>query len=190
MQCARRGSPSGGPIDETPPKVVRLEPNQKTLNFNSDRIRIYFDEYIKLNELRDQLVVSPPLEQSKYLISPQGLPAKYLQIEFTDSLPSNTTYTFNFGQSIVDNNEGNVLPFYKYIFSTGNSLDSLSISGQINDAIKRNPDSFVSVMLYPYDSVFTDSIIFKDKPIYYTNTLDSLKAVSYTHLTLPTSSVV
>ncbi|MEC7829659.1 MAG: Ig-like domain-containing protein, partial [Bacteroidota bacterium] len=128
MQCARRGSPSGGPIDETPPKVVRLEPNQKTLNFNSDRIRIYFDEYIKLNELRDQLVVSPPLEQSKYLISPQGLPAKYLQIEFTDSLPSNTTYTFNFGQSIVDNNEGNVLPFYKYIFSTGNSLDSLSIS--------------------------------------------------------------
>ena len=75
MQCARRGSPSGGPIDETPPKVVRLEPNQKTLNFNSDRIRIYFDEYIKLNELRDQLVVSPPLEQSKYLISPQGLPS-------------------------------------------------------------------------------------------------------------------
>ncbi len=60
MHCARRGSPSGGPIDETPPKVVRLEPNQKTLNFNSDRIRIYFDEYIKLNELRDQLVVSPP----------------------------------------------------------------------------------------------------------------------------------
>lgn len=182
MQCARRGSPSGGPIDETPPKVVRLEPNQKTLNFNSDRIRIYFDEYIKLNELRDQLVVSPPLEQSKYLISPQGLPAKYLQIEFTDSLPSNTTYTFNFGQSIVDNNEGNVLPFYKYIFSTGNSLDSLSISGQINDAIKRNPDSFVSVMLYPYDSVFTDSIIFKDKPIYYTNTLDSLKEFTIENL--------
>ena len=82
VQCARRGSPTGGPKDETPPVMLRAEPPQKTVSFKKDQIRIYFDEYIKLKKLNDQLVISPPLEQSTYLISPQSLAAKYLQIEF------------------------------------------------------------------------------------------------------------
>ena len=179
-QCAKRGSPTGGPEDVTPPVMLRAVPPQKTVNFKEDQIRIYFDEYIKLNKLQEQLVISPPLEQTAYLISPQSVAAKYIEIEFLDTLSPNTTYTFNFGESVVDNNEGNPYSFFSYVFSTGNEIDSLSIRGDISDALDRNPESFVSVMLYPVDSTYTDSIIYKEKPLYYTNTLDSL-----THFNLP-----
>jgi hypothetical protein len=94
------------------------EPPQKTVNFKDDEIRIYFDEYIKLEKLRDQLVISPPLDQSAYVISPQGMAAKYINVAFMDTLTPNTTYTFNFGESVVDNNEGNPLSFFSYVFST------------------------------------------------------------------------
>jgi uncharacterized protein (DUF2141 family) len=173
-QCARRGSPVGGPKDETPPVLLRAEPPQKTINFKDDEIRIYFDEYIKLDKLREQLVISPPLDQSTYIISPQGMAAKYITIALMDTLASNTTYTFNFGESVVDNNEGNPLSFFSYVFSTGSVIDSLTLNGRISDALLRKPENFVSVMLYPIDSTFTDSVIFKNKPLYYTNTLDSL----------------
>lgn len=179
-QCARRGSPTGGPKDETPPVMLRAEPPQKTVNFKADKVRIYFDEYIKLNKLRDQLIISPPLEQSAYLISPQSQASKYIEIEFLDSLAPKTTYTFNFGESIVDNNEGNPYSFFTYVFSTGNAIDSLTLNGSLNDALYRTPETFVSIMLYPVDSTFTDSIIYKNKPLYYTNTLDSL-----TEFTIP-----
>ena len=182
VQCARRGSPTGGPKDETPPVLLRAEPPQETVNFKEDEIRIYFDEYIKLNKLREQLVISPPLDQSTYIVSPQSVAAKYINIEFIDSLASNTTYTFNFGESVVDNNEGNPLSFFSYVFSTGSVIDSLTLSGRISDALLRKPENFVSVMLYPIDSTFTDSVIFKKKPLYYTNTLDSLVEFSIPNL--------
>lgn len=180
VQCARRGSPTGGPKDETPPVMLRAEPPQKTVNFTEENARIYFDEYIKLNKLREQLVISPPLEQTAYVISPQSQASKYIEIEFLDSLTPNTTYTFNFGESIVDNNEGNPYSYFSYVFSTGKTIDSLTLSGTLSDALSRTPENFVSVMLYAVDSTFTDSIIFKQKPLYYTNTLDSL-----TEFTLP-----
>jgi uncharacterized protein (DUF2141 family) len=179
-QCARRGSPTGGPKDETPPVMLRAEPPQKTVNFKADKVRIYFDEYIKLNKLREQLVISPPLDQSAYVISPQSQASKYIEIEFLDTLAPSTTYTFNFGESIVDNNEGNPYSFFSYVFSTGETIDSLTLSGTLSDALSRTPETFVSVMLYPVDSTFTDSVVFKEKPLYYTNTLDSL-----TEFTLP-----
>jgi uncharacterized protein (DUF2141 family) len=182
VQCARRGSPTGGPEDETPPVVLRAEPPQRTVNFKKDRVRIYFDEYIKLNKLSDQLVVSPPLEQTAYVISPQSVAAKYIEIEFLDSLAPNTTYTFNFGESVVDNNEGNPFSFFSYVFSTGAAIDSLRLRGSISDAINRSPESFVSVMLFPVDSTFTDSVIYQNKPLYYTNTLDSLTEFSMPNL--------
>ncbi len=174
VQCARRGSPTGGPKDETPPVLLRADPPQKTVNFKDDEIRIYFDEYIKLEKLRDQLVISPPLDQSAYIISPQGIAAKYINVTLMDTLAPNTTYTFNFGDSVVDNNEGNPLSFFSYVFSTGTAIDSLTLRGRISDALSRKSENFVSVMLYPVDSTFTDSVIFKNKPLYYTNTLDSL----------------
>lgn len=182
VQCARRGSPTGGPKDETPPVMLRAEPPQKTIQFKKDKIRIYFDEYIKLKNLREQLIVSPPIEQTAYIISPQSQAAKFIEIEFLDSLVSNTTYTFNFGESIIDNNEGNPYSFFSYVFSTGETIDSLTLNASVKDALSRKTNPFVSVMLYPVDSTFTDSLIFKEKPLYYTNTLDSLTQVSIPNL--------
>ena len=174
VQCARRGNPTGGPEDETPPVLIRALPELNSTQFDDGRIRLYFDEYIKFNKLKEQLIISPLLPSSAYTISPQGSAAKYIQIDLHDSLRANTTYSFNFGQSIVDNNEGNPYPYFKYVLSTGDYVDSLIVRGTIGDALKREAENFVSVMLYEVDSTYTDSIIYKQQPTYLTNTLDSL----------------
>ncbi|MEC7617167.1 MAG: Ig-like domain-containing protein [Bacteroidota bacterium] len=175
VQCAKRGNPTGGPDDETPPVLLRADPALNTTHFNKERIRLYFDEYIKLQKLKDQLIVSPPLDPSAYTISPQSTAAKYVQIELMDTLRPNTTYNFNFGQSIVDNNEGNPYPYFRYVFSTGDYVDSLQVRGTIGNAFAREPKNFVSVMLYAVDSTYNDSIIYQQPPDYLTNTLDSLE---------------
>ncbi|MEC7085478.1 MAG: Ig-like domain-containing protein, partial [Bacteroidota bacterium] len=175
MQCAKRGNPTGGPDDETPPVLLRADPALNTTHFNKERIRLYFDEYIKLQKLKDQLIVSPPLDPSAYIISPQSTAAKYVQIELMDTLRPNTTYNFNFGQSIVDNNEGNPYPYFRYVFSTGDYVDSLQVRGTIGNAFAREPKNFVSFMLYAIDSTYNDSIIYQQPPDYLTNTLDSLE---------------
>ncbi len=174
VNCAKRGSPTGGPQDSIPPVFIKSEPPNFNTNFEGERIRIYFDEYIKLKEYQKQLIISPPLENS--IVSPQGSASKYITIDVKDTLQPNTTYVFNFGQSIVDNNESNPFSYFKYVFSTGDYIDSLSLKGEIIDELKSTPDNFVSVMLYAIDSTFTDSIIFNDRPRYVTNTLDSLTA--------------
>lgn len=172
VNCAKRGSPTGGLKDSIPPVFIKSEPPNFTTNFEGNRIRIYFDEYIKLKDYQKQLIISPPLENS--VISPQGTASKYVNIEIKDTLEPNTTYVFNFGQSIVDNNESNPFSYFKYVFSTGDYIDSLTVKGFITDELKSNPDNFVSVMLYAVDSILTDSIIYKERPRYVTNTLDSL----------------
>ena len=174
VQCAKRGNPSGGPEDETPPVLLRTVPELNAIQFREDRIRLYFDEYVKLNKLKEQLIISPPIDPASYVISPQGTAAKYVQIELMDSLRSNTTYNFNFGQSIVDNNEGNPYPYFRYVFSTGDYVDSLQIRGTIGNAYGREAKNFVSVMLYKVDSTYTDSLIYNHPPDYLSNTLDSL----------------
>ncbi|OUS15582.1 hypothetical protein A9Q93_06490, partial [Nonlabens dokdonensis] len=104
IQCAKRGSPTGGPVDEEPPVILRIFPDNYTRNFKKQIIEIEFDEFVKLNDLQKQLVISPPLK-SRPIISPQGSPSKKITIEITDTLQDNTTYVLNFGESIVDNNE-------------------------------------------------------------------------------------
>ena len=172
VNCAKKGSPTGGPQDSIPPIFIKSEPPNFTTNFEGNRIRIYFNEYIKLKDYQKQLIVSPPLENT--VISPQGSAAKYVNIEIKDTLEPNTTYVFNFGQSIVDNNESNPFSYFKYVLSTGDYIDSLTVKGTITDELKSKPDNFVSVMLYTIDSTFTDSIIYNERPRYVTNTLDSL----------------
>ena len=171
-QCARRGSPSGGPKDITPPQLIKTEPDSMTINFKANRIRLYFDEFIKLQDIQNQLIVSPPLKYQPD-IKPQGGASKYLELKFKDTLRENTTYTINFGQSVQDNNEGNPSSFLTYVFSTGDYIDSLKVSGVIKDAFKRKADAFISVMLYEIDTAYTDSTIFQRPPNYITNTLDS-----------------
>ncbi len=172
VQCAKRGTPSGGEKDTTPPKMIKAEPPLYSINFSAKKIRIYFDEYIQLKDIQKQLIISPPLKQLPEIL-PQGSASKYIDIKIRDTLKPNTTYVFNFGQSIVDNNEGNPYSFFSYVFSTGSYIDSLTISGRIKDAVAKKPDDFVSVMLYEIDSIFTDSVIYQKPPTYITNTLDS-----------------
>ena len=171
-QCARRGTPTGGPKDETPPVLLKTEPVNMTINFKDQKIRLYFNELVKLKDVQEQLIVSPPLKYQPVL-TPQGGANKFIEITIKDTLLENTTYTLNFGQSIVDNNEGNPNSFLTYVFSTGSYIDSLELSGAIKDAFNRKADDFVSVMLYQIDSAYTDSTVYQKPPNYITNTLDS-----------------
>jgi len=173
VNCANRGTPSGGEKDTEPPKILKSEPENFSTNFNDKEIRIYFDEYVKIKDLQKQLIISPPMDVQPD-ITPLGSASKYIKIRILDTLQPNTTYAFNFGESIVDNNEGNPYPYYRYVFSTGSYIDSLSVSGQVLDAKERLTDKFVSVMLYEIDSTYSDSVVFKNKPKYITNTLDSV----------------
>ncbi|MEH6408130.1 MAG: Ig-like domain-containing protein, partial [Leeuwenhoekiella sp.] len=172
VNCAKRGTPTGGPKDETAPAFVEATPPNYSTHFEGNEIRIYFDEYIKLKDLQKNLIISPPMSPAP-LITPLGSASKFIQIEILDTLIPNTTYVFNFGNSVVDNNEGNPFTFFKYVMSTGDYIDSLSVKGRIKDALLREPDQFVTVMLYPVDSIYNDSIIYKSPPRYVTNTLDS-----------------
>lgn len=171
--CAQRGRPEGGPIDEDPPKVMSESPANYSTLFRRKEVKITFDEYIKLNDPRNQIIFSPPISPRPD-VHPMGPAAKFVRLEFeVDSLEKNTTYTVNFGTSIEDNNEGNQFPFYKYVFSTGDYLDSLTIGGYIDTPEKRITDEFVSVMLYAADTTYTDSIVFKKTPRYISYTIDS-----------------
>ena len=177
VNCANRGTPSGGDKDTEPPKILRSSPENYTTNFKQLEIKVHFDEYVKIKNVQKQLIVSPPMDPAPD-VSPMGSASKYITIKINDSLRPNTTYSFNFGQSIVDNNEENPFAYYKYIFSTGSYIDSLSVKGAIVDAEKREAEKFVTVMLYEVDSTFTDSTVFKTKPLYVTNTLDSVSTFS------------
>ncbi|HET8854671.1 MAG TPA: Ig-like domain-containing protein, partial [Salinimicrobium sp.] len=170
--CAKRGTPDGGPIDVTPPEFIRASPENFSINFDEKEIEIFFDEYVRLEEAQRQIIFSPPMEL-RPAITPLGAPSKSIDVEIFDTLQPNTTYTINFGRSIVDNNEGNPLPFFQYVFSTGDYIDSLSISGTVSDARLKQPEPFISVMLYEVDSSYTDSAVYNYPPRYITNTLDS-----------------
>ena len=171
--CAKRGSPTGGPKDSIPPVLVNASPKLNSTNFDSEEIRLTFDEWVKLDKVQDQLIISPPLEKSSYEIKPLSGVTKKVFLKFLDSLAPETTYTINFGNSIQDNNENNPLTFFSYTFSTGETIDSLYIRGNTKDAFSQESDEFISLQLYRVDSLFKDSIIFKDKPTYISNTLDS-----------------
>ena len=171
-QCARRGSPTGGPKDTQPPVLIKAEPENLTINFKSNKIRLYFDEYIKLQDVQNQLIVSPPFLYPPD-ITPQGGASKYVELTIKDTLRENTTYTLNFGQSIVDNNENNPSSYLTYVFSTGEYIDSLALLGVVKDAFNKETDEFISVMLYEIDTAYTDSIINKKPPNYIANTQDS-----------------
>ncbi|WP_406685620.1 Ig-like domain-containing protein [Seonamhaeicola sp. MEBiC1930] len=177
INCANRGTPQGGPKDETPPAITKSVPENYTTNFEDTEIKIYFDEFIKIKDLQKQLIISPPMITQPE-VRPLGSSSKNITIKIFDTLQPNTTYAFNFGNSITDNNEGNPYPYYRYVFSTGDYIDSLTVKGNIVDAYQKEPETFVSVALYEVDSAFTDSIVYKEVPKYITNTLDSLTTFS------------
>lgn len=179
--CAKRGSITGGPKDTIPPYILSSSPENMTTNFTGNQIRIDFNEYIKIKDVNKQLIISPPMNTSPDIV-PTGSASKYITIKIKDTLQPNTTYAFNFGQSITDNNEGNPYSQYKFVFSTGAYIDSLTLNGRIRDAYSKETDDYVSVMLYEANEKFNDSTIYKEKPRYVTNTLDSVVDYSLQNL--------
>tara|TARA_R110002126_G_scaffold291479_3_gene453103 strand:- start:28484 stop:30100 length:1617 start_codon:yes stop_codon:yes gene_type:complete len=172
VSCARTGRPEGGPKDEDAPLFVTAKPPYESINFNKKEIKLTFNEFVKLKDINKQFVVSPPMK-SPPLISPQGSASKEIKIEIIDTLQLNTTYIFNFGNAVEDNNEGNKLENFKYVFSTGDYIDSLTTSGSIKDAQLIETPRNINVLLYRIDTAFTDSIVYKKKPNYITSTLDT-----------------
>ena len=171
--CAKRGAPTGGPIDSIPPVLINASPKRNTIRFDKEKFVLTFNEYVTLNEVSKQLIVSPPMEKSRYSVYPQTGASRKVTIEFNDSLNPETTYTFNFGESIQDNNEGNILPYFTYTLSTGDEIDSLFLKGTVTDAFEAETPPYVSLQLYPVDSTHNDSTIYKDKPLYVASTLDT-----------------
>lgn len=161
--CAKVVMPVGGPRDVTPPTVVKCVPENGTVNFSASNIKITFDEFVVLNNPSENIIISPPLsQQPKY-----EMKGKTLIINFLDSLIDNSTYNIVFSNGIKDYTEGNLLPIYQYAFSTGESIDSATISGVLLDAETQKPVSNVLVCLYDYD---IDSLPFTTLPKYLTKT--------------------
>jgi len=178
--CAKRGTITGGGKDTIAPAIVNSLPKNFSTDFKGNFIKINFNEYIKVKDISKQLIISPPMKNAPIIV-PMGNASKFITIKILDTLQPNTTYSFNFGQSITDNNEGNPYSQFKYIMSTGSHIDSLKVNGVIKDAYSKKPDNFVSVMLYEAEQ-FSDSAVFKKQPHYVTNTLDSLKTYTLENL--------
>ncbi|MGZ5264628.1 MAG: Ig-like domain-containing protein, partial [Kaistella sp.] len=169
LSCARVGSPVGGAKDTIAPRVVSTNIDTSRVNVPRDikELRIDFDEYITLKDINKQLIISPPLQRMTKIL-PSGMANKYLLIQWEDTLQANTTYNFNFGNAIVDNNEGNALQYYNFAFSTGEKIDDLYISGElkslIGDQDSKSSESNMVVGLYQEK----DSMDYRQKPYYIT----------------------
>ena len=169
FSCARVGSPVGGDKDTLPPQVVGSNIDTSRVNVPRDirELRIDFDEYITLKDINRQLIISPPLRKMTKII-PSGLANKYLLIKWDDTLQANTTYNFNFGNAIQDNNEGNPLRYYNFAFSTGEKIDDLYISGELKDLMAEETSVSAEKDLVVGLYAAKDSMDYRQKPYYIT----------------------
>ncbi len=162
FSCAQQVAPTGGKKDDTPPKVIGCKPINKSTHFEADKITIRFDEYVQIKD-PSQIVISPYLKDKPQIESI----GKNIEIVFMRSRPEkNTTYTINFGNSIVDINEGNVLSNFSYVFASGDLLDSNHVGGFIYNAFTNKPEKDIVVGLYKKAN-FTDTTLQKNYPNYF-----------------------
>ena len=165
FSCARMGSPDGGWYDDTPPYVIGSTPQDKGTGVTGKRVAIYFNEYIKLENAQEKVIVSPPqLEMPD--IKDGG---KRIIVNLKDSLKENTTYTIDFSDAISDNNEGNPMGNYTFSFSTGAEIDTLEVSGYVLDA--QNLEPIKGILVGLYDDL--SDTIFKQKPMVRISRTDS-----------------
>jgi len=157
--CANMVPPGGGPIDSIPPAMIRALPEDSALNVNTPKLQLNFNEFIELKNPADEILISPyPVKQP--LITGN---LRTISVKWKDSLLPNTTYTIDFGASIADINEGNILRNYRYVFSTGNHIDSNRLSGRVILAETGKTDSTMWALLYAKEE---DSTVAKETPLY------------------------
>lgn len=151
--CARMQSPDGGWYDEEPPKVIGAEPNDRGTNVKKKKVTIMFDEYVKIENPTEKVVISPPQSEMPEIKAA----GKTIVVELKDTLKENTTYTIDFSDAISDNNEGNPMGNYTYCFSTGAEIDTMEVAGHVVNAEDLEPVKGILVGMYEYtddDSVF------------------------------------
>jgi uncharacterized protein (DUF2141 family) len=159
--CAQIGSITGGDKDSLAPVLINSDPKSPAINITSKKITLSFDEYVEAQEVQTNLIVSPYPKNSPEVT----VKLKTISIKLKDSLLPNTTYSLNFGNAIRDVNESNILKGFTYVFSTGNTIDSLTFSGKVLLAESGQADSTLLVMLYRNTN---DSAVQKLKPTYIT----------------------
>lgn len=164
VQCAQPGTPGGGPKDITPPTVLAASPPNVSPNFTGNKFILYFDEFIELDNITQKALISPPMDK----LPDFKLKGKSLHVKFNEELKENTTYSVYFGDAIVDLSEKNPLLNFTYIFSTGPKVDSMSIRGEVINAIDLVAVENVFVMLYKdnNDTLPLDSLPLTVKPFY------------------------
>lgn len=173
--CARMGNPDGGWYDETPPYVVSATPQDKGTGVKSRRVSIYFNEYVKIDNATEKVVVSPPQMEMPEVKS-RG---KYITVQLHDSLKANSTYTIDFSDAISDYNEGNPMGNYTYSFSTGDVIDTLEVAGTVLDAEDLEPVKGILVGLFPAEEADTQHVE-GDSPALATTAVQAVAAVEDT----------
>jgi len=162
-KCAKVVAPTGGPRDSIPPRLVKSEPPNYSVNFESKEVEIEFNEYIQFDELQQQFLSSPPFEEEPEI----QMKGRGLLIEFNEPLRDSATYTLNFGNAITDFREGNPFRNFKYVFSTGPELDSMEVRGSVAGALDLMPRQDILVMLY---ESLNDSVPYNQIPDYVSRT--------------------
>jgi uncharacterized protein (DUF2141 family) len=166
IACAQIVNPTGGPQDTNSPQIVKSNPENFSVRYSGRGIELKFDEYVQVKDWNNQVIVSPLLNGPlTYKIK-----SKSIFIDWKDTLRENTTYSFNLGAAISDNNEGNALENNVFVFSTGSYLDSMQLSGTAINASDLKPLKDVLIMLY---STYEDSVPYLNKPIYFTKTKEN-----------------
>ncbi len=161
--CANQGMPTGGPKDSIPPVIINTHPKLRALNYKDKDVNLTFNEYISSDDISSELVVSPPLEKRPSIRTK----SKTLIIQFNEDLRDSTTYSLDFKNSIVDNNEGNPLKNVRFSFSTGPNYDSLRVAGRVMNAFNMEPTKDILVLL---QRNLHDSAVFKVRPDYIAKT--------------------
>ena len=158
--CANIIPPGGGPRDSLPPKLVVALPKDSATNVHTKNFLLSFDEYVTLQGLQENLIVSPTVKNTPII----DYKLKNVTIKFKDSLEENTTYTLDFGKALVDVNESNVAKGFRYIFSTGNTIDNGNYTGHVIVAATGKADSTLIVVLH---NNLNDTSVYKNTPRYY-----------------------
>lgn len=144
LSCAKISSPGGGPRDTEPPAIVRSQPANGSVNFTGRSFSVTFNEYVVLDRITEKFMVSPPLAEKPQV----RLRGRNLVVSWGEPLADNTTYTFYFQDAIRDNNEGNPIPNYQFVFSTGPVLDSLTLTGNIFNALDLETVEDITIQMY------------------------------------------